>query len=95
MTETAETRALLAFVSYSWNSTAHIDWVLQLATRLRSDGVDLVLDRWDTPLGSDLSLFMERPGGTAYRVLASTSLRWLANKLANATTAQQYQAVFE
>lgn len=70
MTETGGTQESLAFVSYSWDSTTHSDWVLQLATRLRRDAVDVVLDRWDTRLGSDLSLFMERAGDNAYRVLA-------------------------
>lgn len=62
-----------AFVSYSWDSQEHVNWVLQLATRLRANGVDVVLDRWDTDLGSDLSLFMERAADTAYRVIAVAS----------------------
>ncbi|MFS0868059.1 toll/interleukin-1 receptor domain-containing protein [Microbacterium sp. 179-B 1A2 NHS] len=57
-------------MSYSWDSEEHINWVLQLATRLRVNGVDVVLDRWDTDLGSDLSLFMERAADTSYRIIA-------------------------
>lgn len=61
------------FLSYSWDGTEHQDWVLQLATRLRRDGVDVVLDRWETRLGSDLTLFMEQAAETQYRVVAVVS----------------------
>lgn len=64
------------FVSYSWDTPEHSAWVLALATRLRSNGVDVVLDRWDTDLGSDLSLFMECAADVAYRVLAVCSERY-------------------
>src|SRR5271165_3498164 len=33
------------FISYSWDDDAHREWVKQLATRLRDDGVDVTLDR--------------------------------------------------
>lgn len=48
------------FISYSHDSVAHKDWVLQLATRLRSNGVDVILDRWNVTLGSDIAQFMEK-----------------------------------
>lgn len=70
MTNTDQTQAPWVFVSYSWDSAVHSDWVLALATRLRGDGVNVILDRWDTRLGSDLSLFMERAADGAYRLLA-------------------------
>lgn len=47
------------FVSYTWESPAHESWVLRLATRLRENGVDVVLDKWDLKLGHDLAHFME------------------------------------
>jgi len=47
------------FVSYSADSTAHEEWVLKLATRVRENGVDVVLDQWDLEYGNDLPLFME------------------------------------
>jgi len=40
-----------AFISYSWDSDEHKAWVLQLATRLVNNGVDVTLDRWDIHLG--------------------------------------------
>ncbi|MFD6029088.1 toll/interleukin-1 receptor domain-containing protein [Cellulosimicrobium funkei] len=70
MTDTA---APLAFMSYSWDDAEHQAFVLRLATRLRSDGVDVVLDEWDTTLGSDLGIFMEKAGDDAYRVIAIVS----------------------
>ncbi len=49
-----------ALVSYSWDSAAHKEWVLRLAERLRLNGVNVILDRWDLPLGADRTLFMEQ-----------------------------------
>jgi len=48
------------FVSYSHDSEEHKAWVLQLSTRLRSNGVDVILDRWNLKLGSDIAHFMEK-----------------------------------
>jgi hypothetical protein len=49
-----------AFISYSWDDDTHTEWVKQLATRLRGDGVDLMLDRWHAVPGDQLPAFMER-----------------------------------
>lgn len=48
------------FVSYSWSSPDHEEWVVQLATELRESGVDAVLDKWDLKEGDDAYAFMER-----------------------------------
>jgi Effector-associated domain 7/TIR domain len=48
-----------AFVSYSWDSDQHRDWVRELATRLRGDGIDVKLDQWNAVLGDNLPQFME------------------------------------
>ena len=53
------TSAPRAFVSYSWSSPTHETWVLELATRLREDGVDVILDKWDLKPGHDSYRFME------------------------------------
>lgn len=63
----------VAFVSYSWASDAHVAWVTELARRLRSNGVDVHLDRWDVSLGNDLYLFMERFADRSARVLVVLS----------------------
>jgi hypothetical protein len=49
----------LAFLSYSWDSESHKQWVLELASRLRTQGVRVILDRWDLPPGGDRTFFME------------------------------------
>lgn len=48
-----------AFISYSWSSPTHVAWTINLATRLREDGVDVVLDKWDLKPGHDAYQFME------------------------------------
>lgn len=48
------------FVSYSWSSEEHVSWVVSLAQKLVSDGVDVVLDKWDLKEGHDKHSFMER-----------------------------------
>ena len=48
-----------AFISYSHDGKEHEDWVLKLATDLKSHEVDVVFDQWDLRLGTDLRFFME------------------------------------
>ena len=48
-----------AFLSYSWSSPQHENWVIDLATRLVEDGVDVKLDKWDLKPGHDAYQFME------------------------------------
>jgi TIR domain/NB-ARC domain len=48
------------FISYSWDDDAHKGWVKQLASRLRTDGVDVTLDRWHAAPGDQIPAFMER-----------------------------------
>lgn len=52
-----EDRVPKVFISYSWSSDA---LVLELAQRLVSQGVDVVLDKWDLKEGQDKYAFMER-----------------------------------
>ncbi len=49
-----------AFISYSWSSQDHEQWVLELAKSLVESGVDVVLDKWDLREGQDKFAFMER-----------------------------------
>ncbi len=48
-----------AFISYSWDDEEHKRWVRDLATRLRTDGVDVKLDQWELAPGDQLTTFME------------------------------------
>lgn len=47
------------FISYSWSGPEHEQFVIDLATALRSHGVDAVLDKWDLQPGQDKYVFME------------------------------------
>jgi hypothetical protein len=58
---TAQTVAPIgAFISYSWSSATHEQWVLELATRLVEDGIDVRLDKWELQPGRDANAFMEQ-----------------------------------
>lgn len=48
-----------AFISYSWDNDTHKQWVHDLAARLRSDGIDVMLDQWHAVPGDQLPQFME------------------------------------
>jgi len=50
-----------AFISYRWEDEEHKSWVHDLATRLRCDGVNAILDQWETAPGDQLAEFMETP----------------------------------
>ena len=47
------------FISYSWSSPNHEDWVINLAERLASDGIEVKIDKWDLKEGHDMFDFME------------------------------------
>lgn len=53
------TSPVRVFISYSHDSDEHKQWVLDLATRLRSMGVDATIDQWDLPPGADSARFMQ------------------------------------
>ena len=48
------------FVSYSWTSPEHEEWVYMLATEIVENGVDVILDKWDLKEGQDAYAFMEK-----------------------------------
>jgi len=47
------------FISYCWSNPEHEDWVINLAERLTSDGVEVHIDKWCLKEGQDLYDFME------------------------------------
>lgn len=65
------------FVSYSHDSMEHKKWVLDLATRLRNNGIDASLDQWDLRPGDDLPAFMERNLRSADRVLMVCTTKYV------------------
>lgn len=74
--------APVVFVSYSHDSQEHKRWVLDLATRLRSSGIDAILDQWDLGPGGDLPHFMEQSIARSARILMICTERYV--KKANA-----------
>lgn len=48
------------FISYSWSSPQHEQWVINLATELRQAGVDVILDKWDLKEGHDAIAFIKK-----------------------------------
>lgn len=67
----------VVFISYSHDDDAHRAWVLQLAARLRANGVDVILDQFNTRLGSDLATFMERGLTKSNRVICICSKKYV------------------
>ena len=48
------------FISYAWGSDDYQGKVLSFASQLMSDGIDVVLDKWDLSEGNDTYAFMEK-----------------------------------
>ncbi|HQM27678.1 MAG TPA: TIR domain-containing protein [Syntrophorhabdus sp.] len=48
------------FISYSWTSPEYEEWVLELATELCENGVDVIIDKWNLKEGHDANAFMEK-----------------------------------
>ena len=48
------------FISYSWSSKEHEQWVIDFATDLEDAGVHVILDKWDLKEGADKYQFMEK-----------------------------------
>ena len=48
------------FISYSWSSPEHEQWVNDLATELMEAGIDVIYDKWDLNEGHDAYAFMEK-----------------------------------
>jgi len=48
------------FISYSWDSEAHRNWILQLANKLIENGVNVILDQYESTAGKNLTHSMEK-----------------------------------
>jgi hypothetical protein len=55
-----EVDAPRAFISYSWTTPEHVEWVIELAEELVENGVEVVFDQWDLNEGGDMYAFMEQ-----------------------------------
>lgn len=57
------------FISYSHDSIEHKLWILELATRMRKNGIDAKIDQWELKPGDDLPHFMEKHLREADKIL--------------------------
>ncbi|MCK4528320.1 toll/interleukin-1 receptor domain-containing protein [candidate division WOR-3 bacterium] len=48
------------FISYAWESDDLKNWVKELATQLRQNGIDAKLDQWEVVPGDQMPHFMEK-----------------------------------
>jgi len=59
----------IVFISYSWDDEPHKEWVLNLANRLCSNGIDVILDRFHLKPGKNLPHFVEQSIKKAERII--------------------------
>jgi len=57
------------FISYSWDDEEHKTWVLNFASRLRANGIEVILDRYELQAGKNIPHFMEQALEKADKVL--------------------------
>jgi hypothetical protein len=66
------------FLSYSWDSEEHKQWVRDLGARLRGAGILLNLDEWEVRPGDQLPHYMERAVRESDFVLCACTQRYKA-----------------
>lgn len=62
-------RIPIVFISYSHDNPDHKQWVSELASKLRQNGIEVIFDLWDLEYGDDLSRFMSKGIADSDRVL--------------------------
>lgn len=61
---------LKVFISYSWDSEEHKEWVLKLADKIsKLNGLYVTLDRYDLRAGKDMDKFMDNGINESDKVL--------------------------
>ncbi|MDZ5782391.1 toll/interleukin-1 receptor domain-containing protein [Marinococcus luteus] len=55
----SETKIPKVFISYSWTTTEHEEWVFDLVQKLTEHGIDCKFDKWDLASGDNKYDFME------------------------------------
>lgn len=60
------------FISYAWGIPSDERWVLQLAKDLRNADIDVFLDRWHSPPGSDLGRYIDRILNSQFVIVVGT-----------------------
>lgn len=76
LTTHAPSKPPRVFISYSGTSDRHTNWVVDLATFLRANGVDARLDRWHLRKGMDLPQWMTNELSLAERVIIISDGRY-------------------
>jgi hypothetical protein len=66
-----------AFISYSHDTQQHKKWVLELATRLRNNGIDAILDQFELQPGDDVPHFMETHLADSNKILMICTERYV------------------
>jgi hypothetical protein len=59
----------IVFISYSWDDENHKEWVLNLANKLRTNGIDVILDRYYLTPGKNLPVFVEESLRKSNRII--------------------------
>lgn len=67
-----------AFISYSHDTLEHKKWVLELASRLRNNGIDAILDQFELQPGDDVPHFMEKNLVSADKILMICTDKYVA-----------------
>lgn len=65
------------FISYSHDSLEHKKWCLELAIRLRNNGIDALIDQFELKPGDDVPHFMEINLSKADKILMICSERYV------------------
>jgi hypothetical protein len=61
---------LIVFISYSWDSEEHKEWVRKLADYLlEKGGIEVIFDQYDLAAGKDMTYFMEAGIERAHKVI--------------------------
>lgn len=66
------------FISYSHDTLEHKKWILELATRMRNNGIDATIDQWELKPGDDLPHFMETHLASADKVIMVCTENYVA-----------------
>ncbi len=62
------------FISYSWGTTEHEKWVLQLAKDLQNADIDVLFDKWDNVPGASITKFIDKIDQADFALAVGTKL---------------------
>ncbi len=65
------------FISYSHDTQEHKKWVLELAIRLRNNGIDAILDQFELKPGDDVPHFMETNLASSDKIIMVCTERYV------------------